>query len=50
MKLTQKYFLVSKLNSGHFGSVFKAKSIEDDWIYAIKKILLNRLSDRDKLR
>ena len=50
MKLTDKYLLVSKVSNGHYGSVFKAKSIESGEIYAVKKIQLDKLSDKDKLR
>lgn len=41
--------LLSKIGEGAFSTVYKVKRIEDHCEYALKKVNLSNLSDKDKL-
>jgi len=44
----KNFEISSKLGEGAFSSVFKAKRISDGQVYAIKKVKMTKLSDREK--
>ena len=41
-------FLISSLGDGSYSSVYKVKRKTDDQIYALKKVKIQNLSDREK--
>lgn len=44
----EKFKLLSKLGDGAYSKVYKVKRIEDNQNYALKKVSLNNLSDKEK--
>lgn len=43
------FSIISKLGSGSFSTVFKAKRISDGKIYALKQVKMGMLSSKEKL-
>lgn len=46
----QQFEIISKIGSGHFADVYKAKSLQDGHYYAIKKTSIPFTSNSDRLR
>ena len=42
------FTIIQKLGDGAYSSVFKVKRIEDQHIYALKKVKLGKMSYKDK--
>ncbi|CAM4931451.1 unnamed protein product [Rotaria socialis] len=47
-RYVQDFYEIDKLGKGAFGSVFRAKNRLDDRMYAIKKIIFNKNTDRTR--
>lgn len=46
-KNEEKFFLINKLGEGAFCVVYKAKRVQDGKIYALKKIPLKNLKEKE---
>ena len=44
----RNFIFLDEVGNGSFASVYKVKRIEDDQIYALKKVKLMSLSDKEK--
>ena len=44
----ENYEIIGKLGSGKYASVYKIKRISDCYYFAMKKIMLNRMTPKEK--
>ena len=48
MSLLQDFQILSKIGDGAYSSVYKVKRLEDNCQYALKKVKMGKLSEKEK--